>query len=502
MVHRHGAVGPAVYFSPISRAGPTVQMKISLPDFDGVRILVAGDVMLDRYWYGATERVSPEAPVPVVHVRGVEQRAGGAGNVALNLAALGAAPALVGAMGNDEAGHDLEALLNSAGVTCRIQRHAGSATITKLRVLSRNQQLIRLDFEDGFHAMQAADLLPLYLPLLDELALVVLSDYGKGALRAPGPLIEAARSRGLPVLVDPKGRDFSIYRGATLITPNLAEFEAVVGPCGDSQEIVRRGERLLEACAIDALLVTRGADGMTLIRVGLEPLHLGARAREVFDVTGAGDTVVATVAAGLAAGLDLPQATALANLAAGIVVAKLGTATVTVAELRRALRDPNDAGRGAVDEAALMAAVADARAHGERIVMTNGCFDLLHAGHVAYLEQARARGDRLVVAVNDDDSVCRLKGSGRPVTELAQRMAVLAGLASVDWVVPFSEDTPERLIAAVLPDVLVKGGDYRPEQIAGQDVVLANGGTVEVLDFLEGHSTTLLLNRLRADRSR
>ena len=471
-----------------------------LPPFEHAHLLVIGDLMLDRYWHGATERISPEAPVPVVHVRGVEQRPGGAGNVALNLAALGAAPRLVGAIGDDGPGRDLDALLVSAGVSCRFQRQAGAATITKLRVISRNQQLIRLDFEDGFPGLSAGDLLPLCIPLLEESALLVLSDYGKGALREPQVLIDAARSRALPVLVDPKGRDFSIYRGATLITPNLAEFEAVVGVCRDPGDMVRRGEALLEDCGIDALLITRGADGMTLVQSGQQPMHLAARAREVFDVTGAGDTVVATLAAGLGAGLAMPQATALANLAAGIVVGKLGTATVTVAELRRALRDPDDGGRGVLSETELLAAVADARAHGERIVMTNGCFDLLHAGHVAYLEQARERGDRLVVAVNDDDSVRRLKGPGRPVTDLAQRMAVLSGLASVDWVVPFGEDTPARLIAAVLPDVLVKGGDYRPEQIAGHDVVLAHGGTVEVLDFLEGHSTTALLSRLQSGR--
>jgi len=233
--------------------------------------------------------------------------------------------------------------------------------------------------------------LPLYRPELEGAAAVVLSDYGKGALRAPHVLIEAARQAGIPVLVDPKGRDFSIYRGATVITPNLAEFEAVVGRCADTDDLVRRAEALIDDCGIEALLITRGEDGMSLVRPGETAVHLPARAREVFDVTGAGDTVIATLAAGLAAGLALPQATALANLAAGIVVGKLGTATVTVAELRRVLREQDDASHGVVSEAELLAAVADARAHGERIVMTNGCFDLLHAGHVGYLEQARAR---------------------------------------------------------------------------------------------------------------
>ncbi|AGA34338.1 ADP-heptose synthase / D-glycero-beta-D-manno-heptose 7-phosphate kinase [Thioalkalivibrio nitratireducens DSM 14787] len=471
-------------------------MKITLPDFDDVRILVAGDLMLDRYWHGATDRISPEAPVPVVHVRGIEQRPGGAGNVALNLAALGASPALIGVIGEDEAGAELEHRLANAGIHCHLHRQADAATVTKLRVISRHQQLIRLDFEDGFRGLQARDLLPLYRPLLADASVVVLSDYGKGALRAPHVLIETARQAGRPVLVDPKGRDFAIYRGATLITPNLAEFEAVVGHCGDTGEIVRRAEALIADCGIDALLITRGEDGMSLVHPGDPPVHLPARAREVFDVTGAGDTVIATLAAGLAAGLELPQATALANLAAGIVVGKLGTATATVAELRRVLREQDDASHGVVSEDELLAAVADARAHGERIVMTNGCFDLLHAGHVGYLEQARARGDRLIVAVNDDDSVQRLKGEGRPVNALAQRMAVLAGLASVDWVVPFAEDTPARLIGRVLPDVLVKGGDYRPEQIAGHDAVVANGGSVEILDFLDGCSTTAMIERM------
>lgn len=473
-------------------------MKITLPPFDQARVLVAGDLMLDRYWHGGTDRISPEAPVPVVHVRDIEQRPGGAGNVALNVAALGGQPELVGITGQDEAARELASLLENAGVACHFRRQSGAATITKLRVISRHQQLIRLDFEDGFPGTHARDLLPQYRPLLAGCGAVVLSDYAKGALRDPRPLIEAAREAGVPVLADPKGRDFSIYRGATLITPNLAEFEAVVGRCPDDDTLVRRGEALARECGIEGLLVTRGEDGMSLVRPGEAPVHLAARAREVFDVTGAGDTVIATLAAGLATGLALPQAMALANLAAGIVVAKLGTATVSVAELRRALQEQEQSGRGVLTEPELLHAVADARAHGERIVMTNGCFDLLHAGHVAYLEQARSRGDRLIVAVNDDASVRRLKGEGRPINPVEQRMAVLAGLASVDWVVPFSEATPARVIGAVLPDVLVKGGDYRPEDIAGHDAVVAHGGRVEVLDFLDGCSTSAMIERMQS----
>src|SRR3569623_1588706 len=430
-------------------------MKIHIPHFDKARVLVVGDVMLDRYWHGATSRISPEAPVPVVRVEEAEDRPGGAANVALNIAALGAHADLVGVTGVD-----------AADVNCSFERLDAVPTITKLRVISRHQQLIRLDFEGGLPGFTPDALLVRMQRALPAADVVVFSDYGKGTLAALGALIAAARAAGKPVLVDPKSRDFGIYRGATLVTPNLAEFEAVVGHCRSEDELVDRGMALLAAQNFEALLITRGEHGMTLLQRGREALHLPARAREVYDVTGAGDTVISALAAALAAGESLPQAPAIANLAAGIVVGKLGTATESVPENRRELREDFAPERGVVSEQQLLAAVDDARAHGEIVVMTNGCFDILHAGHVAYLEEARKLGERLIVAGNDDASVRRLKGAARPVNPLDQRMAVLAALKSVDWVVPFSEDTPERLICAVRPRYLVKGGDYRPEQIA------------------------------------
>ncbi len=476
-------------------------MNITLPDFQSARVLVVGDLMLDRYWHGGTDRISPEAPVPVVHVGETEERAGGAGNVALNVAALGGSTSLVGITGDDAAAADLEQLLAAAGVDCHFRVIDGAATISKLRVVSRHQQLIRLDFEDGFAGARASELVPTCNALFAGCQAVVLSDYAKGTLREPAPLIEAARAAGCHVIVDPKGRDLSIYRGASLVTPNLSEFEGVVGRCADADEVAERAVALCDQHGIDAMLVTRGEHGMTLVRSGEAPLHMSARARDVFDVTGAGDTVIATLATALAAGAGLPLATALANVAGGIVVGKLGTATVSAAELRRALHEHEPDGHGALTEADLLRAVADARARGERIVMTNGCFDILHAGHVGFLEQARNRGDRLIVAVNDGDSVRRLKGATRPVTPLEQRMAVVAGLAAVDWVVAFSEDTPARLIGEVLPDVLVKGGDYRPEQVAGHDAVTANGGRVDILDYLDGCSTSAILERIGGNTS-
>ncbi len=472
-------------------------MKLQIPAFDNARVLIAGDVMLDRYWHGDTSRISPEAPVPVVRVDAIEERPGGAGNVALNIAALGGQARLMGLTGDDEAADSLQRLLEAAGVDCAFERMSGHPTVTKLRVLSRHQQLIRLDFEEGFSGVDHAALTDRFEALLADTDVVILSDYGKGALRHAREFIEAARAAGKPVLVDPKSSDFSHYRGATLITPNLKEFEAVVGPCADEDEIVEKGMALIERERLGGLLVTRSEQGMTLLMAGEPPFHQPTRAREVFDVTGAGDTVISTLAAGLAAGLEMRQAVLLANMAAGIVVGKLGTATVTVPEIRRALHEHDDSLQGVLSEEQLMLAVEDARAHGERIVFTNGCFDILHEGHVAYLEQARRLGDRLIVAVNDDDSVRRLKGETRPINPLDRRMAVLAGLAAVDWVVPFSEDTPERLICRVRPDLLVKGGDYRPEDIAGHDCVVGAGGEVRILDFLDGCSTTDIVERIR-----
>ena len=475
-------------------------MRIEIPAFDSGRILVAGDVMLDRYWHGPVSRISPEAPVPIVRVEHIEERPGGAGNVALNIAALGGRALVLGLTGADAAADVLEQRLGAAGVVCLFQRQPGLATTTKLRVMSQHQQLIRLDFEDAVQNADAALLLEHFRRRLPDVDVVVLSDYGKGALRQARQMISAARAAGKPVLVDPKGKDFSLYQGASLITPNLSEFEAVVGHCCDERELVDKGQALLAAHDFGALLVTRGEHGMTLLRKGAEELHLPAQAREVYDVTGAGDTVISVLAAALAAGQDLGTATALANLAAGIVVGKLGTATVSVPELRRALRDGQAPGRGVMTEEQLLIAVQDTRAHGETIVMTNGCFDILHAGHVAYLEQARRLGDHLIVAVNDDASVQRLKGAGRPVNSLERRMAVLAGLASVSWVVPFSEDTPERLICRVVPNCLVKGGDYRAEEVAGYGCVTANGGRVMILNYEEGCSTTNIIETIRKER--
>jgi D-beta-D-heptose 7-phosphate kinase / D-beta-D-heptose 1-phosphate adenosyltransferase len=468
-----------------------------LPVFEQARVLVVGDIMLDRYWHGSSSRISPEAPVPVVKVTQKDDRPGGAANVALNMAALGAEVSLVGVVGADEAGEILQQRLIAARIHTSLQIASFSPTITKLRVTSRHQQLLRMDFEEKFQSQDVNQIFNKTRHQLTQVNLLVLSDYAKGTLQDCQSLIALAKSAGVPVLVDPKGNQFELYKGATLLTPNLLEFEAVVGQCRDEATLVAKGNKLMEKLNLEALLVTRGENGMTLLRLNQPELHLPARAREVFDVTGAGDTVIATLAAGLSTGLDLPHAVALANLAAGIVVGKQGTAVVSAPELRRAIIAEQGVERGVVTEDQLLMALEDARASGERIVFTNGCFDIIHAGHVGYLDDARKQGDRLIVAVNSDASIKRLKGEGRPINTLDRRMAVLAGLGAVDWVVSFDEDTPERLLRRLKPDVLVKGGDYREDQVVGADLIKSYGGVVKVLSFFDNCSTTSIVNRIR-----
>jgi D-beta-D-heptose 7-phosphate kinase/D-beta-D-heptose 1-phosphate adenosyltransferase len=472
------------------------------PDFSVARVLIVGDVMLDRYWRGPTSRISPEAPVPVVRIRQDETRPGGAANVARNITSLGGGAHLIGVVGKDEAASCLRDALAAENVQADfIDTQQGLPTITKLRVLSRNQQLIRLDFEESLSmagAFDHAHLHQRYAEALHHCNCVILSDYGKGTLADAPALIAAARAAGKPVLIDPKGSDWRPYRGATLITPNLSELEAVVGACPDEATIVAKGDKLREELGLTALLVTRSEKGMTLLQPGRAPVHMPTLAREVFDVTGAGDTVIATFGAAIAGGHDFAHAAHIANLAAGIVVGKLGTATVSQAELTRAIRRQHEDDSGLLDEDELLERVARARAQGQVIVMTNGCFDLLHVGHVRYLEAARKLGDVLIVAVNDDDSVKRLKGPTRPLNKVGDRMRMLAALKCVDWVVPFGEDTPARLIGRVLPNLLVKGGDYKPEQVAGYDAVKAHGGQVVILDFYAGYSTTSIIERARS----
>ncbi|MDG6273376.1 bifunctional D-glycero-beta-D-manno-heptose-7-phosphate kinase/D-glycero-beta-D-manno-heptose 1-phosphate adenylyltransferase HldE [Glaesserella parasuis] len=468
------------------------------PQFNNAKVLVLGDVMLDRYWFGATNRISPEAPVPVVKVQENEDRAGGAANVAMNIASLNVPVTLQGLVGNDDAGRALDKLLSEHRIQNQCVAVDSHPTITKLRILSRHQQLLRLDFEEGFHNLDCQALLAKLAAEITAYGALILSDYGKGTLDTVQQMIQIARQANVPVLIDPKGTDFERYRGATLLTPNMSEFEAVAGHCRDEDEIVTKGLKMIADFDLSALLITRSEKGMTLLRPNQDPFHLPTQAKEVYDVTGAGDTVISVLATAIADGRPLEEACYLANAAAGIVVGKLGTSTVSPSELEQAIHQRAETGFGVVSEDELKAIVKQSKTRGEKIVMTNGCFDILHPGHISYLENARKLGDRLIVAVNTDESVKRLKGESRPINDLDARMAVLAGLASVDWVVPFGEDTPQRLIGEILPDLLVKGGDYKPEEIAGSQEVWANGGEVRVLNFENGCSTTNVIKKIRS----
>ncbi len=471
---------------------------MKLPDYSSARVLVVGDLMLDRYWHGNTSRISAEAPVPIVHVKNNEQRAGGAGNVALNLAALGAKVTTIGFVGQDEAAIQLRKLMETAGITCKFEELINQPTITKLRIMSRNQQLIRLDFEERFHDIDESSLLAHFKTELEQTQIVILSDYGKGTLNNIQKFITLAIKMHKPVLIDPKGTNFQRYRNASLITPNLTEFEAVVGTCETEEEIVSKGLNLLDELQLEALLITRSKQGMTLLTKDSPALHLPTHALEVFDVTGAGDTVISTLAASLAAHKTLAESTKLANLAAGSVVGKMGTATVTAEELNYAIHGSKAHYRGIGTLAEILTAIRQAQDDGEKIVLTNGCFDLLHLGHITYLKQAKALGNRLVVLVNSNASVQRLKGETRPINDLEHRMAMLAALECVDWVMSFEADTPQNMIAKLLPDILVKGGDYKDiSTIVGHKEVLANGGKVEILNFVDGHSTTNIIQTIQ-----
>lgn len=459
--------------------------------FSASRVMVVGDVMLDRYWHGDAERISPEAPVPIVRVTHDEVRPGGAANVALNLSSLGAGAGCAGLVGHDADADLLEKTLQNHNVNPLFIR-VGQRTITKLRVSSQAHQMIRLDFETPFDESSAKELANSVS--LEGMTAIVLSDYAKGSLE-PRSLIQKARASKIPVVVDPKGTEFEKYRGATLLTPNRAEFEAVCGSWQTEQELVNKGLTLINSLDVEAILVTRSEQGMTLITRDGSVYQFASMAREVADVTGAGDTVIAAVAAGLGAGMSLAASAELANQAAGIAVSKSGTATVSGRELESAISVDHGIFHSAED---LAAWAEQHRALGEKIVMTNGCFDILHAGHVAYLREAASLGDRLVVAVNSDASVSRLKGSERPVNTVERRLQVLAGLEAIDAVIAFEDDTPFPLIDILRPDVLVKGGDYKSiEEVVGYECVLGYGGEVKVLGEVGALSTSHLIAKIR-----
>lgn len=479
------------------------QLEQFLGRFSGLQLLVIGDLMIDKYIWGKTERISPEAPVQVVEVERDEIRLGGAGNVVNNLLAFGCRVSVASVVGADEDGRLLLSLLMPTGVDIAgIQQVADRTTSRKTRVLASRQQMLRIDREScaDISKEQQATLLNFVKQQLAKTQGVIISDYLKGVLTPEllQNLIALCRKQGVPVCVDPKGADFSRYRGATLLTPNRREAEVAHGRAiHDDSSLLQAGRELRQKLDLEALVMTRSEEGMSLFFADGKVSHLPTQAREVFDVSGAGDTVVATIGAALAAGASVSSAAQLANLAAGIVVGKLGTSTVTPAEIRNEFsRRINPAEGKILPRKELATLLEPLRLAGKSIVFTNGCFDLLHAGHVKYLQQARALGDLLVLGLNSDDSIRRLKGPKRPLLEESERAQILAALDCIDYLTIFDEDTPLELLHLVRPDILAKGGDYQPDEVVGKELVESYGGRVELIRFVDGKSTTNIIDKV------
>lgn len=468
----------------------------------GARVLCVGDVMLDRFVHGRVERVSPEAPIPVLRVEEEVTMLGGSGNVVRNLVALGTRVWFVSVVGADDAGHEITKLVGrEKGVEPHLTVEPNRKTTVKERFVAGGQQLLRADRETSgaLGPLNADTIVGLASSVMEEIDILVLSDYNKGTLTSDvtSRLIETARERGIRTVCDPKGRDYRKYSGCDLLTPNRRELAEATGlPAGTRDEVIGAARQLIRSCGIGAVLATLSDEGMIHV-TATEARHVPAEAREVFDVSGAGDTVIATMAASLAAGLDISAAISMANAAAGIVVGKTGTAVVHAAELSRYMRQHMDHSDGKVVMLEnLLQDVARWRAAGLKVGFTNGCFDLIHPGHVSLLRQARAACDRLIVGLNTDASVRGLKGSGRPVQDELSRAEVLAAIGTVDRVVLFSEDTPIRLLEAIRPDVLVKGADYTVETVVGSDLILAAGGEVLLADLTPGKSTTSMVEKM------
>jgi D-beta-D-heptose 7-phosphate kinase/D-beta-D-heptose 1-phosphate adenosyltransferase len=475
-----------------------------LNGFPAARVLVLGDVMLDRFIYGSVDRISPEAPIPVVNVERSLDMPGGAANVARNVAAMGAHAILLGVVGDDAWAADLRLqLASSAAIDAHLIVDPSRPTSVKTRYVADGQQVMRADREsrDPLPADVAERLLDEFSAALAGAEVVVLSDYAKGVLsdQVTRAAIDLARRAGKIVIVDPKSKNFARYRGATVLTPNLLELQQACGQeCPTDEQVVNGAQRILDQGVCDAMVVTRGKDGMSIVQAGGDAVHLPTAKRQVFDVSGAGDTVVAVISLGLAVGAGVVDAAALANIAAGIVVGKRGTATVTAGEMI-AVQRPFDGSTDPQKIFALDTVLQLARSwreQGLKIAFANGCFDLLHPGHISLLEQARRSADRLIVGLNADSSIRRLKGPTRPIQAEVARATVLSAVKSVDAVVIFAEDTPIDLIEALAPDVLVKGADYTLDQVVGADFVIRHGGKVLLAELLTGHSTTDTVTRV------
>jgi D-beta-D-heptose 7-phosphate kinase/D-beta-D-heptose 1-phosphate adenosyltransferase len=476
---------------------------IAYPDFTGCSVLVIGDIILDRYLWGDVDRLSPEAPVPVVNVTRNTTNLGGAGNVAMNLKGLGCHHTLIGTRGDDTNGAVLLEILNQENIENFILTIPGHPTTTKTRIIGQNQQLVRLDEEDlNCMTDDHNDTLVQHInKILPDADVVILSDYGKGLLtpELTRQIISQCNAENIPVFIDPKGVSWEKYQSATVITPNSTEFN-LVAPYSetDPAELEHQAEKLLHQLNLEYLLVTRGAKGMSLLQKNGDMTHIPAKAREVFDVSGAGDTVIAAVAAAFGTGMSMDQAAAFANLAAGIVIGKIGTQPIETFELKQiSMGEAFLGGEKIVTRQVALPKIAAWRESGKKIVFTNGCFDILHVGHIKLLHAAAEEGDRLIVGLNSDASVRKLKGEKRPIVPEDERAALLSNIKGVDLVVIFKEETPMDLIQAFEPDVLVKGGDYTHETVVGSEVVKKHNGRVVIVPLVDGISTTNVIQSFK-----
>ncbi len=459
-------------------------------------IAVVGDVMLDKYIFGQVNRISPEAPVPVLSIQDNDNRVGGAANVAMNIAKMGNKVSLFGIIGDDDEGNLINKLLSENNIDNQLFISNDYKTTTKTRFIALNQQLMRGDVDINITGSSDIKYKNYLINKVKDYDLVVLSDYNKGFLLNPQELINQIKRFNVPILIDPKGADFLKYKGATILTPNFKEFTAVVGECKSEGEILDKGLKLKNKLELDYLLITRSQDGMTLIINEGENIRLSTESKEVYDVTGAGDTVIATIASCLTLNLSIEKAIKIANKAAAITIARQGTSSISKIEFENLINEEQFKNKLMLDQTSLEILMKEYRARGQKIVMTNGCFDILHPGHINYLIKAKALGDCLIVAINSDEAVKRLKGANRPINNLSYRATMLNALESVDGVISFSEDTPEKLYGEFTPDILVKGGDYSINNIVGSSSVLSFGGQVKVIDYLEGFSTTNIIERI------
>ena len=474
-----------------------VSKKMNLDLLKKANVLVIGDIILDKYIYGSVDRVSPESPVPVLRPESEESRLGGAANVASNISSLGSKVSLQGVIGRDEAAEGLKALLKEKKVKGFFSI-SSLPTISKLRLLASRQQLLRIDVEEKFSIEDWSKTKALFSKIISstKATVIVVSDYDKGTLRDIPFLIKQAAKKNIYTLIDPKGNDFSKYEGANIITPNYLEFSNAVGGVLSESDLTLKAKNLIEDLKLEALLITRGAEGMTLVEKQKDKMirtDFSTLAQEVFDVSGAGDTVIASLAASIASGFNLSDSVRISNVAAGIVVGKSGTATPRLSELEASFKTNADS----FSKAQLKLICKEAKEDSLKVVFTNGCFDILHAGHLSYLEAAKELGDKLIVGINNDSSVSKLKGKGRPINPLEERMALIQALKCVDYVVSFSEDTPLKLIEFLKPNVLVKGADYKVKDIVGSESVIKDGGEVRTIPLVKGLSSSRKIQKIK-----